>query len=124
MVFLASVAIIYYLAAEPIIYFFTEDPAVVEAGIESLRIFAISYALFAYGMVIGQAFNGAGDTRTPMIINLICFWAVEIPLANFLAISVGWELAGVCWAIAASESLMTVLSILLFRRGKWKTVEI
>jgi putative MATE family efflux protein len=124
MVFLASVSIVYYLAAKPIIYFFTEDPAVIEAGIESLRIFAISYALFAYGMVIGQAFNGAGDTRTPMIINLICFWAVEIPLANFLAISIGWELAGVCWAIAVSESLMTLLSILIFRRGNWKTVEI
>lgn len=124
MIFLASVAAIYFFGASTIVYFFTDDPAVVDAGILSLRIFAISYALFAYGMVIGQAFNGAGDTRTPMIINLICFWAVEIPLAYFLALYAGWGLAGVCWAIAGSETLMTILSIILFRQGKWKTVEI
>ncbi|MCI5082539.1 MAG: MATE family efflux transporter [Saprospiraceae bacterium] len=124
MIFLASVAAIYFFGASTIVYFFTDDQAVVDAGILSLRIFAISYALFAYGMVIGQAFNGAGDTRTPMIINLICFWAVEIPLAYFLALYAGWGLAGVCWAIAGSETLMTILSIILFRQGKWKTVEI
>ena len=124
MLFLASVAFIYYAAAEPIIRFFTDKPFVIESGILSLKIFAISYALFAYGMVIGQSFNGAGDTRTPMIINLICFWAVEIPLAHYLAVYLDWKLAGVCWAIAGSETLMTILSIYLFRLGKWKEVKI
>ena len=90
----------------------------------SLRIICAGYIFFAYGMVISQSLNGAGDTRTPTIINLICFWAMEIPLGYFLAITMGWELAGVCWAIAISETMAAVLCIWVFKRGKWKLIEI
>ncbi|MDV7397090.1 MATE family efflux transporter, partial [Arthrospira platensis SPKY1] len=76
------------------------------------------------GMVVSQAFNGAGDTRTPTIINFFCFWVMEIPLSYLLAVQWGFGLAGVCWAIAASESALAVISVIVFRRGRWKSVAI
>ena len=71
-------------------------------------------------MVITQAFNGAGDTYTPTILNFICFWLIEIPLAYVLSISIGFNEAGVFWAIVIAESMLTVLGIIIFKRGKWK----
>lgn len=124
MLFLATVSVIYFFSASYLIRIFDDTPAVVEAGVLSLRIICAGYVFFAYGMVISQSLNGAGDTRTPTIINLICFWAMEIPLGYFLAITMGWELAGVCWAIAISETMAAVLCIWVFRRGKWKLIEI
>jgi len=124
MLFLATVSVIYFFSAEYLIRIFDDTPAVVEAGVLSLRIICAGYIFFAYGMVISQSLNGAGDTRTPTIINLICFWAMEIPLGYFLAITLGWELAGVCWAIAISEALAAVFCIWVFKRGKWKLIEI
>ncbi len=124
MLFLLSVAIIYFTFAYTLLSFFTNEPAVLEAGVLSIRIFSVSYIFFGYGMVISNAFNGAGDTRTPTLVNLLCFWAVEIPLGYLLAVTLGWELAGVCWAIAISESLMAIICIWLFRQGRWKTVQI
>ncbi len=124
MLFLATVSILYFFCAEYLILIFDDTPAVVEAGVLSLRIICAGYIFFAYGMVISQSLNGAGDTRTPTVINLICFWALEIPLGYLLAVTLGWGLAGVCWAIAISETMAAILCILVFRRGKWKTVEI
>jgi len=124
MLFLAAVSVIYFFTAEYLIRIFDDTPAVVEAGVLSLRIICAGYVFFAYGMVISQSLNGAGDTRTPTIINLICFWAMEIPLGYFLAITLDWQLAGVCWAIAISETMAAVLCIWVFRRGKWKLIEI
>jgi len=124
MVFLLSVSLIYLLFSTPIIHIFSSEPAVVEAGVMSLQIICLGYIFFAYGMVLSQAFNGAGDTRTPTVVNLICFWLTEIPLGYFLAVNLGWGLAGVCWSIAISEALLAVILIVYFRKGKWKTVEI
>lgn len=124
MVFLLGVSVVYAVFAYPILGLFQPEPAVLEAGVLSLRIICAGYIFFAYGMVISQAFNGAGDTRTPTIINFFCFWVMEIPLSYLLAIQLGWGLAGVCWAIAASESTLAVISIIVFRRGKWKSVVI
>ncbi len=124
MLFLLAVGIVFYIFAEPILELFNEEPAVLEAAKTSLRIICLGYVFFAYGMVVSQAFNGAGDTRTPTFINLFCFWLLEIPLGYLLAVHMGWGLAGVCWAIAGSETVLAVLAVLLFRRGKWKTVEI
>lgn len=124
MLFLLSVSVVYFFLARPILSFFDSDPAVMEAGVLSLRIICAGYIFFAYGMVISQAFNGAGDTRTPMLINLFCFWMLEIPLAYFLAVGLGWELAGVCWAIAGSETVLAIIAVLIFRQGWWKTVEV
>jgi putative MATE family efflux protein len=124
MVFLLSVSVVYMLFAKPILRIFTQEPAVIEAGVMSLQIICLGYIFFAYGMVLGQAFNGAGDTRTPTIINFICFWIIEIPLGYFLAVNLGWQLAGVCWSIAISEALLAVLLIWSFRKGKWKAIQI
>jgi putative MATE family efflux protein len=103
---------------------FSQDSQVIQVGIDTLRIFCVSYPIFAYGLILSQSFNGAGDTRTPTLVNFICFWILEIPLGYLLGISAGWEVSGVCWAVAISESLMSVVMVLLFRRGTWKKVEI
>ncbi|HMN89547.1 MAG TPA: MATE family efflux transporter [Saprospiraceae bacterium] len=124
MIFLVLLSLILVVCSAPVIRFFTSDPAAVEAGIISLRIFCAGYIFWAWGMVISQAFNGAGDTRTPTFINLICFWAMEIPLGYLLAVTFGWGVAGVCAAVAISESAWAIISLLVFRRGKWKTVKI
>lgn len=124
MIFLLSVSIIFFIAAPSIMTIFTEEASVIRAGVESLRIICAGYIFFAYGMVISQAFNGAGDTRTPMIINFVCFWIVEIPLSYFLSITLGMGIAGVCWAIAGSETLLAIIAVVLFKRGKWKEVKV
>ena len=124
MLFLLGVSIIYIIYAEPIVLIFSDDPEVVNAGVLTLRIISAGYLIYGYAMVVGQAFNGAGDTRTPMIINIICFWLMEIPLGYALAVLLGWGLPGVCWAIVISETVMAVIFVWLFRKGKWKTVKI
>ncbi len=124
MLFLLTVSIVFFLAAESLMGLFTEMPRVIEAGVLSLRIICVGYIFFAYGMVISQAFNGAGDTRTPMFINLFCFWLMEIPLSYFLSVTLGMGLAGVCWAIAGSETALAIIAIIIFRKGKWKKINI
>jgi putative MATE family efflux protein len=124
MLFLLSVSVVYLVWAPSIIGLFQPEPEVLEAGVLSLRIISLGYIFFAYGMVVSQAFNGAGDTRTPTIINFFCFWVMEIPLSYLLAVQWGFGLAGVCWAIAASESALAVISVIVFRRGRWKSVAI
>lgn len=124
MIFLLSVSIVYFIMARPLLSLFNETPAVIDAGVIALRIICLGYIFFAYGMVLSQAFNGAGDTRTPTIINFVCFWLIEIPLGYILAVPLGLELAGVCWAIAISETVLAVICIVIFRQGKWKTVTI
>ncbi len=122
--FMVLVAIIYFVFARSIMLFFNSDPVVVQYGVNSLRIISLGYLFFAYGMVISQSFNGAGDTRTPTYLNFICFWLLQIPLAYFMGLKWGWGANGVFWAIAISESILAVLCILIFRRGKWKSVKI
>jgi len=121
MLFLLLISIVFFIFAKPIIGIFSQNPDVIKAGITSLRIICAGYVFFAYGMVISQAFNGAGDTYTPTVINIIAFWMIQIPLAYYLA-RYGTE--GVYIAIAIAESVLAVISILVFRRGKWKTVKI
>ena len=123
MLFLFLVSVIFFFAAEWIIRIFTNDPAVIEAGVQSLRIICAGYTFFAHGMVLSQAFNGAGDTYTPTVINFICFWLVEIPLAIFL-INQSFGPPSVYWSIAISESLLALICVIWFRRGKWKKVEV
>jgi len=100
---------------------FTPDPEVVRFGVAALRTIAYGFLFYAYGMVLTQSFNGAGDTATPTWINLFVFWLFEIPLAWLLAEQVGMGPAGVFWAITIAFSTLAVVSALLFRRGKWKS---
>lgn len=122
--FLILIGISFFLFAEELIRLFTAEPNVIEIGAECLRIVSFGYVFYAWGMVMAQAFNGAGDTDTPTIINFICFWVVEIPIAYLLAMSLGMEERGVFYSIVIAESLLGVLAIWLFRRGKWKNKKV
>ncbi|MEQ9050849.1 MAG: MATE family efflux transporter [Marinoscillum sp.] len=122
MIFLGLVSVVFYLAAEPIIGIFTVEPGVVVIAVSALQIICFGYVFFAYGMVISQAFNGAGDTRTPLIVNFFVFWVIQIPLAYWLSVYLDWQANGVFFTIAFCHSLQAVISILLFRRGRWKTM--
>ncbi|GAB3641493.1 MATE family efflux transporter [Spirosoma arcticum] len=124
MVFLLLVGILFYTGAHEIVGLFDRTPGVVAVAVQCLRVFCIGYVAFAYGMVVSQAFNGAGDTRTPTLINIVCFWMLEIPLAYTLAHSLNWGPSGVFWSVAISETLLAVISIWVFRRGHWKTVQV
>jgi putative MATE family efflux protein len=120
MVFLGLVAIVFILFAGPLIRIFTSDAAVLPYGVDCLRYISYGYVFYAYGMVVVQAFNGAGDTTTPTIVNLFCYWLFQIPLAYGLALPAGYDAQGVFLAITIAESLIAVVGVLLFRRGKWK----
>jgi putative MATE family efflux protein len=120
MVFLGIIAVIFILFSEPLVRLFIKEAIVVASGSVCLRFLAYGYLFYAFGMAIIQGFNGAGDTATPMKINFFCFWVLEIPLAWFLALPMGMEEKGVYVAIVIAESMMTIVGVILFRRGKWK----
>jgi putative MATE family efflux protein len=122
--FLAMVSLVYLAFPGPLVRVFTTDPEVVEVGAECLRIVSYGYLIYAWGMVMTQAFNGAGDTLTPTRINLFCFWLLEIPLAWFLAIHLGAKQHGVFWSIVIAESVASLAAVWLFTRGKWKSVRV
>ncbi len=103
---------------------FISDPVVVMSGVSCLRIVSYGFIFYALGMVMVQAFNGAGDTATPTFINFFCFWLIEIPLAYVLALPLGFEEKGVYIAIVAAESIMTMTTVFFFRRGRWKLREV
>ncbi len=124
MCFLGLVAIGFITFAEQLIGIFITDPAVVPYGVSCLRFISYGYIFYAYGMVMVQSFNGAGDTNTPTIINLCCYWLFQIPLAYSLAIPFGFGAKGVFVAITISESLLAVVAVAVFRRGKWKTLKV
>jgi putative MATE family efflux protein len=124
MIFLATVGVFFIAFAKPILGFFTADPEVLHHGIRCLQIVCLGYGFYAYGMVISQSFNGAGDTKTPTIINVVGFWLFQIPLAYMLAVVLEIGSPGVYAAISIAESAMAVAAILIFRKGKWKTVKI
>ncbi|MBS1486941.1 MAG: MATE family efflux transporter [Bacteroidetes bacterium] len=124
MVFLGLVMIVFLFFSSPILRFFTSDESVIEYGTQCLQIVAFGYLFYGYGMVITQSFNGAGDTKTPTLLNLFGFWCFQIPLAYWLAIVLKLGPSGVYAAIAIAESAIAVAGILLFRGGKWKTVKV
>lgn len=124
MIFLVFVGIVFFFFADRFVGFFNEDPQVVATGVQCLQIFCFGYLFFGYGMVLSQAFNGSGDTFTPTVVNIVCFWLLEIPLAYLLAISFDWGPKGCYWSVAISESTLALIFIWLFRKGKWKTVKI
>jgi putative MATE family efflux protein len=121
MIFLGFVTILFVATAGLMVRIFTDDPETLPIAAESLRIMSYGYMFYAWGMVFTQAFNGAGDTRTPTWINLIAFWMIQIPLAWWLSSSTGFGPRGVFWSIAIAESILTLIAAWMFRRGGWKT---
>jgi putative MATE family efflux protein len=124
MIFLGGIGVFFVFFAEPIIRLFTEDPAVVPLGASCLRIVSYGNIGYAYAFVMMQAFNGAGDTVTPTIVNFFGFWLLEIPLAYWLAIPLGFKSNGVFWSIVIAEGSIAAASAILFKRGRWKTQKI
>ncbi len=119
--FLGGVGVIFVALAGPIVSIFTSDPAVATYGVGCLRIVALGFPFYAYGMVLTSAFNGAGDTWTPTWINLLVFWMWEIPLAYLLAVTLDRGPRGVYISIMLAYSTLAIVSALLFRKGRWKT---
>src|SRR5690606_2788021 len=103
---------------------FSPEQEVVEAGALALKIFCFGYIFFAFGMVMVQAFNGAGDTRTPTVINLGILWGLQLPLAYVLAFTLNLGALGVFITIAICHSLHALVSLWLFRMGRWKRVNV
>ncbi|MDQ3394910.1 MAG: MATE family efflux transporter, partial [Bacteroidota bacterium] len=124
MVFLVVLSIFFFIWAEAIVGIFSPEPVVILTGVNSLRIICLGYVFVSYGMVLAQSFNGAGDTKTPLFINLFCYWLLQIPLAWLLAVPLGMGPSGVYIAIAISFSVAAIISIIVFRRGKWKVVKV
>lgn len=122
--FLGVVGLVFVLFAGPVVSVFTTDPEVAGHATACLRVVAAGFLFYAYGGVLTQSFNGAGDTWTPMMINLGVFWAFEVPLAYVLAVPLEMGPLGVFLSITLAHTAQAVVSALLFRRGKWKTRQV
>ena len=123
-IFMTVLGLIFVIFAPQIVGLFTDEEEILRYGVNCLRILGFGYPMYAVGMIVIQALNGAGDTRTPSFLNFVVFWMLQIPLAYWLATSVGMGPNGVFTAIVVSESALTVLAVLVFRRGKWRTVDV
>jgi putative MATE family efflux protein len=122
--FLILVAIVYFLFSDSLVGIFTDDAKVITVGSSWLVIVSYSYFVYGWWMVAVQAFNGAGDTITPTKINLVFFWLIQIPLSYFLAETLNMQYTGVFWAIFLSETTVGLFTLWLFKKGKWKQVQV
>jgi len=122
--FMAIVSVIYLLFAYDIVGWFNDNPVVIENGGLCLQIIAAGYIFYAYGMVVTQAFNGAGDTKTPTKINLIAFWMFQLPFAYLAAITFKMGALGVFLAITLAEVMLAIIAIVWFKKGNWKKVQV
>lgn len=122
--FLGIISVLFFILADQLILLFSTNEVVVHNGTLALRYIVSGYIFFAYGMVISQAFNGAGDTRTPTIINFFLYWVLQLPLGYALAVNFDLGPTGVFIAIVVTEVLLSVVYVVFFKRGRWKTVTI
>ncbi|OUS02245.1 MATE family efflux transporter [Flavobacteriales bacterium 33_180_T64] len=122
--FMGLVSIAYLVFAPEIISWFTQEPNVVENGSLCLRVIAAGYIFYAYGMVVINSFNGAGDTMTPTIINFVCFWLFQLPFAYLMAVTFNFGPMGVFLAIVLAEVLISIIAIIWFKKGHWKLKKI
>jgi putative MATE family efflux protein len=123
-IFMIFVTLVFMIFAQPIVAFMNKDVTVESYAVMALRIVSLGYIFFGVGMVVTNAFNGAGDTRTPTLINIFGFWMFQVPLAFLLAMVFKLGPKGVFIAIVLAETGITIAGIILFRKGKWKKVKI
>ena len=123
-VFMSFVMVLFLFCSKFIIRLFSGDEAVVAYGTQALQIIGAGYIFYGIGMVMTQALNGAGDTRTPTIINFVCFWLFQVPLAYLLAKGLHLEATGAFIAIPVAESLIALVAWYYFKKGKWKAVKV
>jgi len=124
MLFLGTIGVFFAVFATPAVRLFINDPAVIPIAATALRTFACGNVGYAYGMVMLQEFNGAGDTVTPTVVNFFGFWLLELPLAWMLAELTGLRAEGAFLAIVIAECAMAAAGVVLFRQGKWKRKQI
>jgi putative MATE family efflux protein len=120
MLLLGMISLLFIFMPEMFIKLFISDPIVIQHGVVCLRIVSFGLAFYGLGMVMTQSLNGAGDTFTPTLLNLICFWMIEIPLAYYLAIYSGYNAEGVYYAVVIAESFLSLLGLAMISRGRWK----
>ena len=123
-IFMGIVSVAYLLFAPQIIQLFSQEYEVVKNGALCLRVIALGYVFYGYGMVVINAFNGAGDTKTPTWINFICFWLFQLPFAYLMALTFDFGPIGVFMAITLAEVLIVVLGVIWFKKGYWKSVKV
>ena len=123
-IFMGTVMIVFIFLSDSIADFFTEEKAVVASAAQCLKIFSLGYFSYAFGMVLVQAFNGAGDTRTPTIMNLVIYWLMQIPLAYLLSVQLSLGAPGVYWTVVICETVFSIAGYFLFKKGKWKTIKV
>jgi putative MATE family efflux protein len=123
-IYMLVICVVYFLSADYLAQIFSTDIEVIQYAGDGLKIIALGYIFYGYGMIMSQSFNGAGDTFTPMMLNIVSFILVQSPMAYILAVTYKYDGNGIFISIAASYSLMAVLAMILFKRGKWKTNEV
>jgi len=123
-IFMTFVTVLFVFFSRPIIRIFTQDEAVVAYGAQSLQIIGTGYIFYGIAMVMTQALNGAGDTKTPTIIYFICFWLFQIPFAYFLAKGLDMKSTGAFISIPVAETLIALIAWYFFKKGKWKEVKV
>jgi Na+-driven multidrug efflux pump len=120
MAFLTLIGVGFFTCARPLVGLFRPEAAIVPIAVTCLQYVSLGYPFYAWGMIMEQAFNGAGDTATPTWINLFCYWVLQLPCAWYLANRAGLGPRGVYLGICGAESVLAVVAVVLFRRGKWK----
>ena len=121
-IYMGTIMVITLLAADHLMWFFTNNPHVHDIAVKAIRILSAGYIFYGIGMVLINAFNGAGDTRTPTLVNFFGFWLFQIPMAYVLSKHFNLGPTGVFMAIPIAETCMAVASVILFKRGRWKKV--
>ena len=123
-IFMSLVMVLFLFFSKPIIEIFTTETAVVKHGALALQIIGSAYIFYGIGMVMMQALNGAGDTKTPTYISFVCFWLFQIPLAYYLAKGLDWKTTGAFAAVPIAETVIALVTFYFFKRGKWKEVKV
>ncbi len=123
-IFMGFVTLVFIFCSQAIVGVFTQDPEVLRFGTLALQIIGSGFVFYGVSMVMTQSLNGAGDTRTPTLINFICFWIFQIPFAYALALGLGFGATGAVWAIPAAQLFVAILSWYYFKRGKWKQIKV
>ena len=124
MVLLTFVGVVFFAGAPLFARVFTNDASVIPVAVDCLRYVSLGYPFYAWGMIMEQAFNGAGDTATPTWINLFCYWLLQIPLAWWMSQATSLGPRGVYLAICIAESVLALVGMALFRRGRWKMARV
>ena len=120
MIYMGVVSIAFLFFPAPLVSVFSSEASVAGTAVSCLSIFGLAYVSYAWGMVLMQAFNGAGDTLTPTLINLFAFWFCQIPIAYLLGIHFAWGPRGAFTAVPIADVVFTIVALVLFRRGAWK----